>query len=432
MNWPSQRDSLGLALALGSGLILVMVTLGTAVPASDMPGYLGLARDGVFSVETGTWAAGREHVNGSWLFQRLAWWGYGLGGWPLLVAANGLFVALALALVGRLGWLRGAGLGAGVAVFVASTLMLQNTAMRPQTLAFLLAAAVLVAPRTWQVGALTVLWANLHGSFVLAPALALVRDPSPRRAAVAASAWLLNPFTFRLLGYVFQNSSQPAARGLDEWSSPELLTPIGVRLFFGLVVTLGVGLRRRPAPLELALAGVLGLLALGSVRHVAWFGLVAGPLLAGWIPAWKGSALGEEPRFGRHALVLMGAVCALGLVRFAPWVAGPPTDRLSDAWLEPQAPIEVLEALDRLPPGELNATYRVAGLVRWRHPAWTVRVDHRVWLYTDDEWARYEHGRLQPEGLVLIDRRREPWLETRTSDWLVLAEDADWSLRQRE
>ncbi len=424
MGWPTQRDSLGLALALGSGLILVMVTLATPVPASDMPAYLGLARDGVLSVDAGTWAAGREHVNGSWLFQRIAWWGYQLGGWPLLVAANALFVGLALALVARLGWLRAAGLGAGLAVFFASTLMLQNTAMRPQTMAFLLAAAVMLAPRAWQVGALTALWANVHGSFVLAPALALIRGPSPRRAAVAAVAWLANPFTYRLLGYVLDNSSLPAARGLDEWSATELLSPIGARLFVGLVVALGLGLRRKPPRFELVLAGVLGLLALGSVRHVAWFGLIVGPLVVGWLPPWQGQA-----RFGRHALAVMGLVCALGLFRFAPWVAGPPTDRAQDAWLEPQAPIEVLRALDGQAPGELNAPYRVAGLVRWRHPRWTVRVDHRIWLYSDEEWALYEHGRLRPDGPVLIDRRREPWLEIWTSEWAVLAEDELWSLR---
>ena len=431
MKPPSQRDSLGLALALGSGLILVMVTLSTPVPASDMPAYLGMARDGVFDVDAGTWAAGRDFVNGSWLAQKLAWWGFQAGGWPLLQAANAALVALALVLVGRLGWLRNRGLGAGLAVFMASTLMLQNTAMRPQSLAFVLAAAVMLAPRTWQVGVLTALWANLHGSFVLAPALALVRERSLKRAGVAAVAWVVNPFTWKLLLYVLDNSSLPSARGLDEWSSTPLLSPIGVRLFFALVVTLGLGVRRKPPRLELVLAGVMGLLALSSVRHVAWFGLVAGPLVVGWLPAWESKEGEREPRFGRQLLGLVAAICVAGLLRFAPWIAGPPTSRSSDAWLEPQAPVEVLQVLDQLEPHELNAPYRVAGLVRWRHPDWSVRVDHRIWIFTDEEWARYEHGRLRPEqGLLLIDLRREAWLADSTAHWEVLAEDELWSLRR--
>ena len=417
-------DWLGLAVAVLAGTMLVMVTLNTPVPASDVPAYLAMARDGVFDVDVGTWAAGREFVNGSWLWQRAAWWLYGVGGWELLVAVNAASVAGALGLCGALGWHRGRGLGAGVAVFLASMLMLQNTAMRPQTTAFLLAAAVLWAPRAWQVGALTVVWANLHGSFILAPALAAIRSRDPWRVGVAAVAWLANPFGWRLLTYVLDNSSRPADRGLDEWSSPELLSPIGVRLFVALVVVLGVGLRKRPRTIELVVAGVLAVLALTGVRHVAWFGLVGGVLLAGWLPSSSGSS-----RMARPVFLAVCVLAAVGMLRFLPWLRPPPTDRPEDAWLEAQAPVEVLAALDDLEPAEVNVPMRVAALVRWRHPAWTVPVDVRVWIYTDEEWARYVLGRERPSGLVLVDRRREKPLEAATAGWTVVAEDARWSLR---
>ena len=417
-------DWLGLSLAVVAGVVLVMVTLNTPVPASDLPAYLAMARDGVFDVDQGTWAEGRAFVNGSWLYQRVVFALHGLGGWELLVALNAACVAGALALVGRFGWLRGRGIGAGIAVVLASLLMLQNTAMRPQTAAFLVAAAVMVAPRAWQVGLLTVLWANLHGSFVLAPALAALRDRSLPRVLVAAVAWLANPFGWKLATYVLDNSSLPADRGLDEWSSPELLSPIGVRLFFALVIVVGVGLRKRPALLELLVPGILGLLALSAVRHVAWFGLVAGPMLAGWLPRVEGSS-----RFARPLFYGVCALSALGVLRFLPWLRPPPTDRAEDAWLEAQAPVEVLTALDRLPPGEVQVPMRVGGLVRWRHPGWTVPVDVRVWLYSDEEWDRYVLGRQRPSGLLLVDLRREPALDGATAAWQVHAEDARWSLR---
>ena len=421
-------DWLGLALALASGVILVMVTLNTPVAASDMPVYLAMARDGVFDVDAGTWATGREFVNGSWLYQQGAFAAWRLGGWPLLVALNGLAVLGALGLVARVGWERGRGVGAGVAVLIASLLMMQNTAMRPQTLAFLLAALVIQAPRAWQVGLVTLLWANVHGSFVLAPALAGIRARDPWRVGVAALVWLINPFGWKLLLYVLDNSSMPADRGLDEWAATPLLSPIGARLFLALAVGLGLAIKRRPPRFELVFAFVLGVLALTSVRHVAWFGLVLGPLVAGWLP----SAPPGQSRFARHAFLVVAAVAVLGLVRFSPWLRQAPTPRAQDAWLEPQAPIQALAVLDELEPGEVLVPFNVAGLVRWRHPEWTVPADVRVWLYTDTEWAAYERTRTHPEGLVLVDLRREVGLDRATDDWTVLYEDALWSLRSED
>ncbi len=418
-------DWLGLSLAVASGVILVMVTLNTPVPASDLPGYLAMARDGVLDVDVGTWAEGREFVNGSWLYQRAAWELFQLGGWELLVALNALAVAGALVLVGRVGWERGRGVGAGVAVLIASLLMMQNTAMRPQTAAFLLAALVLWAPRTWHVGVLTILWANVHGSFVLAPALAGIRARDPWRVGVAALAWLANPFGWELLSYVFDNSSLPAERGLDEWSATPLLSPIGLRLFCALAVGLGLAIKRRPPVFEVIVAGVLAVLALTAVRHVAWLGLVLGPLVAGWLPR----APAGQSRFARVVFLAVAAVALCGIVRFLPWLRAPPTSRAEDAWLEPQAPVEVLSALDQLDPGEVLVPFAVGGLVRWRHPRWRVPVDVRVWLYSDAEWAAYERTRSSPAALVLVDRHRESGLDRHTGHWVVLAEDGRWSLR---
>jgi hypothetical protein len=127
--------------------------------------------------------------------------------------------------------------------------------------------------------------------------------------------------------------------------------------------------------------------------------------------------------------LLVAAVSLIGVVRFLPWLRAPPTSRPDDAWLEAQAPVEVLSALDGLEPGEVLVPFAVAGLVRWRHPRWRVPVDVRVWLYTDAEWAAYERTRSRPAALVLVDRRRESGLDRHTGHWVVLADDGRWSLR---
>ena len=421
-------DWLGLALALGSGVILVMVTLNTPVPASDAPTYLAMARDGEWDVVIGTVADGRSFVNASWAWQRGAAWLHGLGGWELLVAVNAALVAATLGLTGWAGWRRARGPGAGVAVFVASILLLQNTALRPQTAVYALALAVLLAPRAWQVALVSVAWANVHGSFILAPAFAaLGGERRTPHAVLAAVAGFVTPWGWRAFQYVLENSARPAERGLDEWSSPELLSPIGVRLFGVLVLGAGLAARRRPRTLDVVVFAVFGGLALSGVRHVAWLGLAEGPLIAGWVPPAGPGRI----QHSRWLFVGVAALAAIGLLRFLPWVRPPPTDRAEDAWLEVQAPVEALAPLASLEPAHVHVPFQQGGLVRWRHPGWTTDTDVRVWLFSDDEWAAYEKTRVEPAGLVLVDRRREPWLDRSTMDWEVLYQDVRWSLRSQ-
>lgn len=421
-------DWLGLALATGAGVILVMVTLNTPVPSSDMPTWLAMAREGEWDTVLGTVAAGRPLVNVPWLFERAAWAAFQLGGWELLVFLNGGAVAATMALAGAAGWQRARGPGAGLAVFIASLLLLQNTAMRPQTAVYALGLLVLLAPRVWQVALVSILWANLHGSFILAPAFAAIGAPRGRlgHTVVASLAGFVTPWGWRTFTYVLENSGLPSARGLDEWSSPDLLTPIGVRLFFVLVIGAGLAARRRPERREVIVFAVFAGLALTAVRHVAWLGLAAGPLMAGWLPELSEG----RSRHARTAFAAVAALAVVGVLRFTPWLRQPPTPRATDAWLEVQAPVEALEPLAELPPGRVLVPFQQGGLVRWRHPDWRVDVDVRVWLYTNEEWSAYERSRVAPDTLVLVDRRREPWLDRETAEWEVLSQDARWSLRR--
>jgi len=436
----TRSDVLGLALAvLGVGWV-TMVALATPVPASDLPTYLALAREGVWDQELWTDAAGGSFVNATLGYQRLCWGLFQLGGWPMLVALHGLAVGAALGGAGWLGWRRGRGWGAAVGAGMAAALVFQNHAARPQTLAFALAVAgvaLLLAPRAhgwhrlaWW--ALLALWANLHGSFLVGLGLAACATLRSGRAwalGLALLGSLSTPWGPELFVYAWENSSRPAARGLTEWARPGL-DPVGLRLWPALALLAWRGWRHRPPLWALLPVVGLGVLACTGIRHAAWVGVVGGPLVAGWLA--PGS---PEPAPPAWRWVLSGAVglVALGLLRFLPWLAGPPhPERLGDAWLEGQAPVEAFDALAaRLEPTRVCVPFAQGGLLRWRlGPGWTVPVDVRVWIPDDTGWAAYlETRETAGDCPLLVDRMREPGLEAQTNGWRELYRDARWTVR---
>ncbi len=436
----TRRDVLGVALALLVSGWVTMVALATPVPASDLPTYLALAREGVWDVDLWTDLAGSSFVNATLGYQRLCWGLFLLGGWPLLVAVNGLAVGATLGGAAWLGWRRGEGMGAAAAAVVASALVLQNHAARPQTLAFGLAVIgvgllVAEARSRWGVWAWAVLlcvWANLHGSFVIGLGLAGCAALRPGRWPVLVAAVLgalCTPWGPELFVYVWENSSRPASRGLAEWGRPGL-DPIGLRLWPVLIGAAYWGWRARPPVWEaLPLLG-LGLLACTGVRHAAWVGVVGGPLVAGWL-ARRPSA--EAPFHWRIGLGGAAALTLAGLVRFLPWVAGPPVpERSSDAWLEGQAPIEAFDLLaGELEPTRVCVPFGQGGLLRWRlGDGWTVPADVRVWLPDDEAWAAYLETRgTAGSCALLIDRAREAGLEQQTLSWREVYRDDRWTVR---
>jgi hypothetical protein len=323
---------------------------------------------------------------------------------------------------------------------LASALLFQNHAARPQTLAFplaILGVSLLLDERQtrWRPVAwiaLLAVWANLHGSFVVGLGLATCSALRPQRrieALAAALGALCTPWGLELFVYVWQNSSRPATRGLNEWARPGL-DAIGLRLWPALAVMTWLAWRNRAKWWEWLPVLGLGLLACTGLRHAAWVGVVGGPLAAGWLAA--DDAQGASVAL-RRLLVAVCLLVAAGLVRFLPWVAGPPVpERPGSAWLEGQAPVEAVEALGRrLEPTQVCVPFALGGLVRWHlGPGWTVPVDVRVWMADDESWDRYLAGRETPgECPLLIDRLREPGLELATRAWREAYSDDRWAVR---
>ena len=264
------------------------------------------------------------------------------------------------------------------------------------------------APLTALAGALMLLWANTHGSFLLGPAatlalagaLLLVRD---RRAIMAAGLALfmvavpvLNPWGPALYGFATQSlSSSVTQRLVQEWQAPNLLSlpfaaftvelallAAGAALAAARWVRRGVpaskGVRAEPEGIEGTVcrgepdetgrrAGSLWamlltlpviVLALHSGRFVMLVGICAAPLLAWTVRAIGGSVSaragrlhrrtpvgGDAQRPGRERVNLaVGVVGALGLCVAGLAHVAPPAQ---EAAVAGTYPIALLPALDR-------------------------------------------------------------------------------------
>jgi hypothetical protein len=294
-----------------------------------------------------TWPSwGRPEIPPSWLFRALLWpfWRaggeWGLQAWRWLATLGAL--AIAIATGRRLG---GRGLLPLLGVVLAALALRQRTQVRPETLAFVLAALQLWlletrrqggSDRRWALPLLAVVWVNAHLSWWIGLFLTAVfaadaawrsrTDPGARAEARALAGWLAvsalaslaNPSGWRALWqpfeYQFTLRNDPLFRTIAElrpvdWS-------VNVRDGLPLLVVLWPALalvrtfRRGPDGVEWTLLLVMGALGLSSQRFLGFFALLAAPyLMRGLGAAGAGRAApGPWPR------ALLTALAGLALV----------------------------------------------------------------------------------------------------------------------
>ena len=149
--------------------------------------------------------------------------------------------------------------------------------------------------RLWWVPLLVVLWANLHGTFFLAPlvlGLAWIADEvegAPRAGttlavgAASLAATLVNPFGLRVWAYALSISTNgQISRLLTEWQPPNVRHVDDLIFFASVAAVVAVLARRsRPVPWTLLLPlGVFFVVALTATRNVLWWALAVPPILA--------------------------------------------------------------------------------------------------------------------------------------------------------
>ncbi len=248
------------------------------------------------------------------------------------------------------------GAATGLAVMAMTTANFRNL-LRPELYAVALMIGLLIvldAYRTarrwptllWCVP-ISVLWANMHGSFILAPVMAALfaagaalenlqpqlksgglrfAHPDWRSALGATLPWagaaaamllgaMVNPEGYRLLAFPFTlHASKAVMSGIYEWLptlSPLMLGTLGVRIFLGVACLVGLvvaALRRHLRWTDAVLLLAFTALAFDRNRFIVFFGFIALYVIAGLIARW--------PRRGAFEPWLLASVtlaCAVGI-----------------------------------------------------------------------------------------------------------------------
>jgi hypothetical protein len=449
------RAQLLLLLAVAAGTFdLIALTWGRMLCADtwlDLTGGRWILAHGLPHTDALTVGGrGRVWVDQQWLAHLIYYGAWKLGGYPLVGALSSLAIAAAVGLLGALMLRRGAPAVVMLAACTVTVLvMLFSAEVRAQTLVYPLFAVLawmLLAgdgePR-WDRRALLVLpllvlWANLHGSALLAVALACGglgwravaaarrRDRAAARryaalalaspAALAATPYGLDVFPYyrRLLG-------DPALHQVGEWQHVSL-SIVNAPFLLALAGTLALAAvahrRGGRAPLALwALAAVLAGMGCYAVRNQVWFAFADGLLVAQLATGLRARRRAAERPRSPWLNVLLGGLLAAGTVGVAAaLVTTSPAryDRLvSNAALRTTAAFAAAH-----PRATVLADDTTGTALLWLDPQLTGRVgyDARTEIYPPAAVARLAR---------FVSGRGAPWAEL-THGYDVIALSCRW------
>jgi hypothetical protein len=401
-------------------------------------------------------AAGQPWLDQQWGAQVVLAAFYRIGGWPALALFRAGLMLLTFAPVRLACRARGASERAASLLTTAAFVMcLSNLGMRPQMLALPLFTTSLWLvldrrahpARLWLVPVMTVAWANLHGSFVVAPALLTLvlledlwrRDPMARSSAALVVATLLatfaNPFGLGAWRYAIDIATSPTIRTtVQEWT-PTTMRSVSGFLFFVSAAAVTVFLARRKGPtpwVDLLWLGSFALLALPALRGVVWWALVAPPIVAGMLPRPDASELVRgHDRSPLGVIVVASLLSLFGLM--LPWHSRPnvltgAAPQLTDA------PEHLVEATaDAVPVG--GHVFVTEGWGSWFEFALPDRptfVDPRIEIFPDRIWNDYDAVMSGREGWQgVLDNWHVDAVVLQTSDTTLrsfIIKDAGWRL----
>ena len=398
---------------------------------------------------------------GAWASEALFAGLYGLGDWPMVLSVIRLGSILGIA--GVLWWhvLRRFPSRASVPPFVLAMAVVATTVQeRPQSLSFIgiaLAGGWWFAsvarnqpPRWWVVGIVSIAWANLHGLWVVLPAVLLLalagrfldhgrQDPYLRPLAFGVLASVLGGLLtpIGIDSWLLPLRLQAAGGIIIEWQRTELIAWPGYALMIvaGLCLFLVGRCRTRSWILYTVVVSVFGL---SAIRNVTPAVLLLTPLLAALLEKHlehraKSSVTPPERRaLWRVSLAMMVAGSILVGATLITRDHGPPDD----------LPVSALSALGRS--GEsvrLLNEYNWAGMALFYGPeGLRVGIDGRADYYGGDFIRRYERALdgvgldelvadLEPTHALL--RQDTPAVDLLEFDgWSVQAEDDHFVLLQ--
>ena len=432
-----------------------------------------LAGSGIPTSDTWTFTAyGLPWTDQQWGAQVILAAVYQVGSWTGLVLFRAVLTGVifgCLYLIGRRRGLiaRDAAL-LSLAAFVVSAVAL---GLRPQLIGMALFAVVLVLVtdrrahprRLWAIPVIVLVWANIHGSFFLGPAvlglawLEDVHDKVPRRhlplvvgvvSAVAACVTPFGPFVWAYALGLSTNSLVTAR--ITEWQ-PTALRDIPGILFFGSAMVIAVLIARRGDKTTwptLAWLGFFFVIGVYAIRGVAWWSLGAATAIAGVLVTSRVRDVSHEalgtPLMRRLNLVVAAAIVVAGIALLPVWR---PIEPGLDA---PQgvvgnAPPGITEALrSAAKPGD-----RVFNPQPWGSwfefalPDLPVAIDSRIELFPPDVWDAYEQVSAGVDGwqatldgwavdVVVVAPKGNDFADRlETAGWVAMYTDDDGSVYVR-
>jgi hypothetical protein len=406
-------------------------------------------------------AFGRPWLDQQWGAQVLLAQIFRWGSWELLAITRATIAAASFWLLYVACRARGAGVRQAAWLSLGGLLVaVYGFSPRPQMFGFLLFAMTLavVAERErhplllWLLPLIVLVWANVHGSFVLGPAVLVLawledrhRDVSSSRTTILVAiasvvAATVNPFGLRVWSYVVELSSNPQVRDtIEEWQPPRLTSAIGFIFFASVALVAAIALRRRheiawPRFLGLVLFFLLGVTA---VRGVIWWALAAPFLLADLYP---GRSTREEPRIANTAIavVLVGVGFTL-LPWFRPTFASTANSgTVTDGLLSYAPNAYTTRIADAVEPGtRVFAPEIWASWFELADPQLTVMIDPRIEIFPDAVWRDYDDVSDAAQGWQqIVDRWDIGALVLSTeqqSDLIaVIRDDPNWSTVYRD
>ncbi len=415
---------------------------------------------------------------------------YLAGGPPLVVFALAVAITAAYAL---LLWLCQAEARnwriAAAALGFAVVLGYNDWNVRPQSIAFLLAALTLWGiygqrrrpswPRLLLFPAVMLVWVNSHGTYVVGLALlgiwlldetaqairarlgvALTRPHRLPHAAAALGmalvACLINPRGPGALAHLGGIASNPMVRrAVVEWMPPTFETTSGA-LFLGGLLLMAVVLAvspRRPDLFQVLTFLVFALLGLQAARGSAWFGMALAPVLAGHLAAiagaWRPSRAPRPVARGSLLNVAIAGVLLAGMVLSLPWLKHwLPLPEARKVIVSVDTPVAATEALLRLQPaGPIFNDMSFGSYLIWAaQPDYPVFVDTRIEFYPIELWRDYIgisaaqpgwEAKLAEYGvntLLLNPETQAPLIAAAhaSRDWETLFEDTHSALLARQ
>lgn len=456
--------------------IPVIVIAGTPLAVNDLAYHLragdtmfdthAILRTDVFSAV----AYGKPWLNQQWLAQIVLATAFRLGGWFGLVVLRALLGAVVLSFVFLACRAAGAATKRAAWLTLASGVMLMGGfTLRPQLLgmgcfaltAWLVARRRAHPQRVWIAIPITILWANLHGSFFLAPLLLglawvedrWVRGRGSRTLLLAGLGSILattvTPYGYKVWSYAAGLATNPVIRKtITEWQPPSIDVYTGAAFFLSVVVVAGLLIAgvRRPVPWGSLLSLVVFLaIALTAIRGVFWWAMVAPIVLAGVLEDRPAPTERRDPAGALNAAIVgLLALAVIGsVIRWVPYTgpAMPTGGRLAFA------PVGITRELQRsLGPGEVVFNAQKWGSwLEFEFPQSPVIVDSLIEVIPESVWWRYYAVSSGAEGwqatldawdvdvAVLARDQQGPLIPKVRADpgWRLVYEDAEGLIFRR-